>query len=94
MEYMALGKPVVQFDLKEGRVSAQDSSLYARNTDVADFGDKVLELMDDPERRVAMGTLGRRRVLDELSWSYEAPKLLAAYDALFSGRTGLLFAEP
>lgn len=89
MEYMALGKPMVQFDLTEGRVSAQASSLYARNTDVADFGDKVLELVDDPERRAALGALGRRRVLDELSWSYEAPKLLAAYDTLFGGRMEL-----
>jgi glycosyltransferase involved in cell wall biosynthesis len=94
MEYMALGKPMVQFDLTEGRVSAQGSSLYARNTDVADFGNKMIELVDDPERRAAMGALGRRRVLDELSWTYEAPKLLAAYDTLFGGRTELVFAEP
>jgi glycosyltransferase involved in cell wall biosynthesis len=91
---MALGKPMVQFDLTEGRVSAQGSSLYARNTDVADFGNKMIELVDDPERRAAMGALGRRRVLDELSWTYEAPKLLAAYDTLFGGRTELVFAEP
>ena len=87
MEYMALGKPLVQFDLKEGRVSAQDSSLYARNTDVTDFGDKILELVDDPDRRTAMGAIGRNRVLSELSWSHEAPKLLAAYDALFAAET-------
>jgi glycosyltransferase involved in cell wall biosynthesis len=30
MEYMALGKPVVQFDLTEGRFSAQEASLYAQ----------------------------------------------------------------
>ncbi|HWA36757.1 MAG TPA: glycosyltransferase family 4 protein, partial [Burkholderiales bacterium] len=30
MEYMALGKPIVQFDLTEGRFSAQEASLYAR----------------------------------------------------------------
>ena len=30
MEYMALGKPIVQFDLTEGRVSAGDASLYVR----------------------------------------------------------------
>jgi hypothetical protein len=41
-----------------------------------------------------MGALGRRRVLEELSWRYEAPKLLAAYDTLFGGRTELLLAEP
>ncbi len=29
MEYMALGKPIVQFDLREGRFSAQEASLYS-----------------------------------------------------------------
>jgi glycosyltransferase involved in cell wall biosynthesis len=90
MEYMALGKPVVQFDLTEGRVSAQGASLYARNIDVAGFGDKILELTDDPERRAAMGAIGRKRVVNELSWAHEAPKLLAAYDALFAARSGSL----
>lgn len=84
MEYMALGKPIVQFDLTEGRVSAQSASLYARNTDTSDFGDKILELMDDPDRRQEMGTYGRQRVRDELSWEHEEPKLIAAYKAVFS----------
>lgn len=86
MEYMALAKPIVQYDLREGRFSAQDSSLYARCTDPADFGDKIAELLDDPEKRAAMGALGRVRVQNELAWSYEAPKLLAAYEALFTAR--------
>lgn len=86
MEYMALGKPIVQFDLTEGRVSAGASSLYARNNDTTDFGDKIVELIDDPSRRQEMGLVGRKRVQDELSWNHEAPKLLAAYDALFSRR--------
>ncbi len=85
MEYMALGKPIVQFDLTEGRVSAQDASVYARRNDPADFADQVLALLDDPERRKTMGAFGRRRVHDELAWPHEAPKLLAAYDRLFSG---------
>ena len=55
MEYMALGKPIVQFDVKEGRVSAQDASLYAKANDPVDFAEKVLELIDDPERRLAHG---------------------------------------
>jgi glycosyltransferase involved in cell wall biosynthesis len=83
MEYMALGKPIVQFDLVEGRVSAQSASLYARNTDTADFGDKILELIDDPDRRREMSVYGRKRVRDELSWDHEEPKLMAAYEALF-----------
>ena len=83
MEYMALGKPIVQFDLTEGRVSAQSASLYARNTDIADFGDKILELIDAPDRRREMGIYGRQRIRDELSWEHEEPKLIAAYEALF-----------
>lgn len=86
MEYMALGKPIVQYDLREGRFSAQEASLYATCTDPADFGDKIAELLDDPERRAAMGAFGRERVRRELAWNYEAPKLLAAYEALFTGR--------
>lgn len=84
MEYMALGKPIVQYDLREGRFSARDSSLYAKCTEPADFGDKIVELLDDPERRAAMGAIGRERVRTELAWSHEAPKLLAAYGSLFA----------
>ncbi len=85
MEYMALGKPIVQFDLTEGRFSAQDSSLYAAPNDHVDLACKIVELLDDPERRVRMGELGRRRVEEELEWRYEAPKLLAAYNRVFGG---------
>ena len=85
MEYMALGKPIVQFDLTEGRYSAQDASLYA--TDVIDFADKMLELFDAPERRCAMGEFGRRRVVEELAWEHEKPKLLLAYQAALESRS-------
>jgi glycosyltransferase involved in cell wall biosynthesis len=83
MEYMALGKPVVQFDLTEGRFSAQEASLYARRNDPADMAVKILELVDDPERRAAMGAYGRKRVENELEWRYEIPKLRSAYRALW-----------
>src|SRR6185437_11595429 len=83
MEYMALGKPIVQFDLTEGRYSAQQASLYARRNDPADLAAKILELLDDPARRAAMGAYGRRRVENELEWRYEVPKLRAAYRSLW-----------
>jgi glycosyltransferase involved in cell wall biosynthesis len=83
MEYMALGKPIVQFDLAEGRYSAQGASLYAGRNDPLDLGARIVELLDDPARRKIMGELGRRRVMDELEWRHEMPKLLAAYEALW-----------
>lgn len=86
MEYMALGKPIVQFDLTEGRFSAQEASLYARRNDPADLAAKILQLLDDPERCAAMGAYGRRRVENELEWRYEIPKLRAAYRSLWQPR--------
>ncbi len=83
MEYMALAKPIVQFELAEGRVSAGEASLYAKANDPKDMAAKILALIDDPAQRQAMGAYGRARVLDALSWEHEAPKLLAAYDAVF-----------
>ncbi len=83
MEYMALGKPIVQFDLVEGRYSAQDASLYAARNDAVDMARKIIELLDDPQRREAMGAFGRKRVEGQLEWKYEEPKLLAAYAQLF-----------
>jgi len=85
MEYMALGKPIVQFDLTEGRYSARRASLYARKNDPLDLAAKIVELLDDPVRRAEMGEFGRTRVQNELAWNHEAPKLLAAYEALWSG---------
>jgi glycosyltransferase involved in cell wall biosynthesis len=84
MEYMALGKPVVQFDLTEGRRSALEASVYAKRNDERDLAERVLELLDDEERRRQMGEYGRRRVEQDLQWDHEAPKLLAAYEVLFS----------
>ena len=82
MEYMALRKPVVQYDLKEGRFSAQGASLYARCGDTIDFANKIIQLIDDPESRTRMGDFAYNRVLNELSWDYEKEKLIKFYDRI------------
>ena len=85
MEYMALGKPIVQFNLKEGRFSAGDASLYSDNHDlVTDFANKILWLLEHPEERQRMGEFGRERVEQQLAWEYSVGNLLAAYDRAFS----------
>jgi glycosyltransferase involved in cell wall biosynthesis len=86
MEYMALGKPIVQFDVTEGRFSAGPASLYAKANDAKDMADAVVYLLERPDLREEMGRQGRLRVERELAWQYEAPKLLAAYNAVFANR--------
>jgi glycosyltransferase involved in cell wall biosynthesis len=85
MEYMALGKPIVQFSLREGRFSAREASLYSDNENrVADFADNILWLLDHPVERQKMGEFGRRRVETELAWEYSLENLFAAYENAFS----------
>ena len=84
VDYMALGKPIVQYELVEGHFSAGGASLYAAANDTADFAAKIIALIDNPQQRASMSALGRARVERSLAWRYEAPRLLAAYDAIFA----------
>lgn len=89
-EYMALGKPIVQFDLKEGRFTAGEASLYADNQDqVRDFAEKILWLLDHPEERRRMGEYGYKRVQEQLAWKYSEANLLRAYERAFDKRSGI-----
>ncbi|MEH1900919.1 MAG: glycosyltransferase family 4 protein [Nostoc sp.] len=83
MEYMAMGKPIVQFDLLEGRRSAEGASVYAKGNDVVDFAENILELLEDTERRQKMGELGRKRMEEKLEWRHQVPKLLEAYEKVW-----------
>lgn len=80
IEYMALGRPIVQFDVREGRFSAQDASVYAaRDNDAASFAEAVERVLGDPGMARQMGEAGRRRFEDILCWEIQAQKLISAY---------------
>ncbi len=79
LEYMAFSKPIVQFEVAEGRYSAAEASLYAAPNDTGDMADKILSLLDDPKTCAKMGDFGRNRVETELSWDHQVPALIAAY---------------
>ena len=79
LEYMAFSKPIVQFDVVEGRLSAMNSSLYAIPNDARDLALKIIQILDDPELGREMGRIGRHRVETELSWDHQVDTLVAAY---------------
>jgi glycosyltransferase involved in cell wall biosynthesis len=79
MEYMALGRPIVAFDLPEHRHSAGDAAVYVAPGDERALARMIVELMDDDARRDRMGEAGRRRVRETLAWTHEAPRLVTAY---------------
>ena len=84
MEYMALKKPIVQFNLKEGKYSAGKASLYAENTSTTDFAEKINWLLDNESERKKMGEFGYKRVISELSWDFESIKYLNLYRKVYA----------
>lgn len=93
MEYMAMARPVVAFDIRETRYSAQDAALYAQPNDTSQMAQRIIELLDNPELRERLGQIGEQRVRLELGWEHTHRTLLAAYEKV--GRRRLRdHAEP
>jgi glycosyltransferase involved in cell wall biosynthesis len=82
MEYMAFELPVVAFDLVETKVSAADAAVYVEPNDVAQYGEAIVELLDDEVRRRRMAKLGRERVEQVLAWKHQRKAYLEVYDQL------------
>jgi len=84
IEYMILGKPIVQFNMREGRYSADAASLYAKANDEIDFAKKILILLDNEPLGKSMGEIGKKRVKDKFSWKNSEKVLLKAYNYSFN----------
>jgi glycosyltransferase involved in cell wall biosynthesis len=82
LEYMTFGRAMVSFDLKESHYSARDGAIYATPNDEIEFGEKIIQLLDDEKLRVEMGSRNRERIESELSWEHTSRVLLEAYESL------------
>jgi glycosyltransferase involved in cell wall biosynthesis len=86
MEYMALGKPIVTYDLKETHYSAQDAAVYVKPNNELEFAEAIVKLMDRPDLRAQMGEFGRQRVHRDLKWDIVGQNLLRAYESLLKDK--------
>jgi glycosyltransferase involved in cell wall biosynthesis len=93
MEYMAFGLPVLAFDLRETRASAEEAGAYATPNDVEEMGRLLVELIDDEVRRKAMGTAGRRRIEEQLAWNHQEPRYLSVFDRLLGREPAIRRAD-
>lgn len=92
-EYMAMGKPIIAFDLPETRWTAQDAGVYISPGDVSGFGQAIINLIDHPEKRTVMGAYARKRFLECLSWDHQRDNLVAAYESLLEEKTWITNAN-
>ena len=89
LEYMLMGKAVVQFPLLEMQRICGDATVYARDGDALDLADKIADLLDDPARREELGRRAAERIRDGLTWPHEVPVLLGAVEQATAGRAAL-----
>lgn len=94
VEYMAMGRPMVSFELTEARVSAGDAAVYVRPNDDLAFAEAIDALLRDPERRRRMGESGYRRVAAELSWDVSRRALVRFYEQLLGRQVPQTADEP
>jgi glycosyltransferase involved in cell wall biosynthesis len=87
MDYMFFGCPIVAFDLRENRFSAQDAAVYVTPNSEEEMATAIEAILADPHRRQLMVEYGKTRVL-ELLWENSVPHLLSAYETLFAAKTG------
>lgn len=82
LEYMAYGRPVVLYNLTEGRRTLGEGALYARPDDPIDFAKQLEKLLESESLRNELGAYSRKRTEEGLNWSSESAKLVAAFSSL------------
>lgn len=85
-EYMAVGLPIVAFDLEEHRFTAGDCAMYAQPNEERDFAACLAALMDDAEQRRSMSQIARMRI-QHLTWQSQEDNLRRVYENVGAKRT-------
>jgi len=83
-EYMAMGKPIVAYDLDETRWTAGDAAIYVEPGNIQEFGRAIASLADQPDERSRMSDIGLKRISATLSWEHQEVTFLQAYEKLTS----------
>jgi glycosyltransferase involved in cell wall biosynthesis len=83
-EYMALGLPFVQFDLKQSRLEAGEAGFVAKEPTAQGLAHAMVELLENPALRERMKTTGQRKAKQEFSWEEERIKLIRLYVELWT----------
>jgi glycosyltransferase involved in cell wall biosynthesis len=83
-EYLALGKPVVAYDLLETRRTAGEAATLVSPGDTAGFAEAIARLAGAPEERARLAHEARVRAA-QLTWEQSERALLSAYEALSLG---------
>ncbi|MFW6271770.1 MAG: glycosyltransferase family 4 protein, partial [Desulfosalsimonas sp.] len=83
LEYMALGKPVIATDAGGTKelVRHNESGYLVTNESAEEISEMVMELIDNPEKRLALGSKGKEIVHE----SFTLEKMGKAFEEIYQG---------
>lgn len=87
LNYMAAGLPTVAFDQPVNREYMGDDGIYAPPGDDEGLAAAIEGLLDDRERREAIGARLRQRAIDGYDWSRAGARLEEIYEHVIAGRS-------
>jgi glycosyltransferase involved in cell wall biosynthesis len=85
IDYLAIGRGVVTFDLAETRLAAGAAAFVAASPDADGLAEAMLSVMRDPALARSLGASCDARIEAlNLDWRYSAAALVAGYESLTS----------
>ena len=75
LQAWAMGKPVVATSLSVGGLNAVDGNNLMIRDDADSIATAVLQLVELPERRMALGIQGRKTVEGDFTWTAQAERV-------------------
>ena len=83
-EYMACSLPVVLSNFSYWRRMFGECALFVDPYDPKDIADKILYLLDNPDKARRLGGRGRQLIEGKYNWETEASKLTGLYRELLT----------
>jgi glycosyltransferase involved in cell wall biosynthesis len=93
-EYMALGIPFVQFNLKQAKLDSGEAAVVVHDQTPEALAENIIELLGDEERRSRMSTYAMQHARLKFQWSSEKHSLLRAYRTLLPSPASADIVKP
>ena len=84
VEYMALGRPIVQFACVEGEKTALEASRSVCGSTPNSLAKVLSDLLENEPERFNMSVFGIERFKNALAWEHQESELISAYSSTLS----------
>jgi glycosyltransferase involved in cell wall biosynthesis len=83
---MSAGLPIISYDLKEAKKSADKAALFIPYNNEREFAKAVCNLMDHPECRKEMSRVALERFTQNFRQDFSQKELLTAYNLIYANQ--------